>query len=682
LGIVTGPALSRVLAALERIGNPARPSGDEYSARCPNHDDRKPSLSVGEKSGKAVLYCHALCRNADILGRLSLAFEDLFDEPLDRKSRDMTARTEKEYHYPNLNGGLAGIETRQRAGRDGKRPVYPMTPQPDGSWSAKASETLKTTPFGLPLVVAAVERGDPVWVTEGPPDATTLIERCGVVATTNQGGAGKWTEAHSYWLKGADVVVCLDRNTAGDKHGRVVLATVLGVAHSVAVKRPPAPYTDVTDLIEAGGTLDQLEAVDIAELLNVPIGAPEQPVPEPPDDVPIEAREAAQDGRRDRWDHTDSRNYYGDQPDPKVWPSRHVDLRPFLDGSYVPPQPTVGRPRRDGVTMLYPAKWHTLGGLSESGKTFVALWHVVDVIRSGRHVAYFHFEETNADGTVGRLRELGAGVGLDTETIVKHFHWFSCETAWDAGEPAHALSELPDRPTLVVLDGINAACSQHGWDPWKVEAVGAYRNYFVIPSVTLGAAVLSLGHPVKDRTRQRERHMFGSTAWLDTVDGVAFRIEGDPQKPIGRGLLGQSTLFTVKDRYGQVARHGRVLEKREVGWRLFGEFTVDDTTADTQAWLTPPLRDPEDVGHVPGHAKDVADDERVVGVIRDIIQSGSIPNTRNIYARVGFGKERAANALARQVLAKHLVLSEGARNIKCYAPSPDGLSEHGGSGGR
>jgi hypothetical protein len=269
--------LTRVLDALKRIGHPARPSGAEYIARCPAHDDRKPSLAVGEKSGKAVLFCHARCHNDDILKHLSLSFGDLFDQPLDRKSHGMVARTVKEYGYADLNGGLVGIETRQPAGRDGKRPVYPMTPNPDGSWSAKASEALKTTPFQLPLVVAAVDRGDPVWIAEGPSDATTLTQCCGVVATSNQGGAGKWTAAHSHWVKGADVIVCLDRDTAGDEHGRVVLATLVDVAHSVTVKQPPVPHKDVTELIEAGGTLDQLETVDIAKLLGQ---APQPPTPE------------------------------------------------------------------------------------------------------------------------------------------------------------------------------------------------------------------------------------------------------------------------------------------------------------------------------------------------------------------------------------------------------------------
>ena len=34
-------------------------SGNEYKALCPAHDDKNPSLSITEKNGKVLLYCHA-----------------------------------------------------------------------------------------------------------------------------------------------------------------------------------------------------------------------------------------------------------------------------------------------------------------------------------------------------------------------------------------------------------------------------------------------------------------------------------------------------------------------------------------------------------------------------------------------------------------------------------------------
>lgn len=51
----------------------------QWSARCPAHDDRGPSLSVRETSEHAVLlHCFAGCTVHDITGALSLDLADLF----------------------------------------------------------------------------------------------------------------------------------------------------------------------------------------------------------------------------------------------------------------------------------------------------------------------------------------------------------------------------------------------------------------------------------------------------------------------------------------------------------------------------------------------------------------------------------------------------------------------------
>ncbi len=48
-------------------------SGDEYKARCPAHDDRDPSLSLTEKNGKVLLYCHTGCSQQAVLDALGIA---------------------------------------------------------------------------------------------------------------------------------------------------------------------------------------------------------------------------------------------------------------------------------------------------------------------------------------------------------------------------------------------------------------------------------------------------------------------------------------------------------------------------------------------------------------------------------------------------------------------------------
>uniref|UniRef100_A0A7V4WMA6 Zinc finger CHC2-type domain-containing protein n=1 Tax=Candidatus Caldatribacterium saccharofermentans TaxID=1454753 RepID=A0A7V4WMA6_9BACT len=53
----------------------------KWVARCPAHDDRRPSLSIAEgKDGRILLHCFAGCRTADVLQALGLTFRDLFPE--------------------------------------------------------------------------------------------------------------------------------------------------------------------------------------------------------------------------------------------------------------------------------------------------------------------------------------------------------------------------------------------------------------------------------------------------------------------------------------------------------------------------------------------------------------------------------------------------------------------------
>jgi hypothetical protein len=47
-----------------------RKAGGGWTARCPAHDDRKPSLSIHTKHGKVLVRCHAGCERADVIAAL------------------------------------------------------------------------------------------------------------------------------------------------------------------------------------------------------------------------------------------------------------------------------------------------------------------------------------------------------------------------------------------------------------------------------------------------------------------------------------------------------------------------------------------------------------------------------------------------------------------------------------
>lgn len=69
---------------LSRLNKVKKTSKDnEYSALCPNHPDKSPSLSIKElQDGRILINCFAGCESKHVLNSMGLSFEDLYPEKL------------------------------------------------------------------------------------------------------------------------------------------------------------------------------------------------------------------------------------------------------------------------------------------------------------------------------------------------------------------------------------------------------------------------------------------------------------------------------------------------------------------------------------------------------------------------------------------------------------------------
>jgi hypothetical protein len=77
---------------LNRLEGVRQRTSESWSAKCPAHNDRTPSLSIRETAAGVVLvHCFAGCSVAEILGAAGLSAESLFPEkseggrPLERR---------------------------------------------------------------------------------------------------------------------------------------------------------------------------------------------------------------------------------------------------------------------------------------------------------------------------------------------------------------------------------------------------------------------------------------------------------------------------------------------------------------------------------------------------------------------------------------------------------------------
>lgn len=104
-----------------------------------------------------------------------------------------------------------------------------------------------------------------VHIVEGEKDCETL-KRLGLLATTS-GGAQSWKPEFAQWLKGRDVIVLPDHDSAGAKYADAVINSLQGVAKSIKRIDLAKHWTqcpikgDVTDFIEAGASLDDLNRI-------------------------------------------------------------------------------------------------------------------------------------------------------------------------------------------------------------------------------------------------------------------------------------------------------------------------------------------------------------------------------------------------------------------------------------
>ena len=265
--------IEKVLAALEAAGCrpcPCRGRPGQWTARCPAHDDRNPSLTVGTgDDGRVLICCHRDCSVEDVLAALGLEVADLFpgdSRPapprLQLRPREKPAPTPEaavaglvrkwgepsaKYAYCDAQGKPVAAVFRWDV--DGGKEIRPVRRVP-GGWELGAPEPLR------PLYhLAEVEQADVVHVVEGEKCADALAS-VGLVATTSLGGSNAAHKSDWEPLRGKQVVVWPDNDEAGQQYAQDVAwlcrdagAAEVRIVDLAAVWKGCPPGGDVADLL-------------------------------------------------------------------------------------------------------------------------------------------------------------------------------------------------------------------------------------------------------------------------------------------------------------------------------------------------------------------------------------------------------------------------------------------------
>jgi hypothetical protein len=267
--------LTQVINRLTELGCDPTGNGKQWTAKCPAHDDRNPSLSISEgDDGKVLLNCHTGCDINDICVSLGYELSDLMpdntvdvDSPRVSKAKpkgtssgstgfsraeeaiawfeSKNGPTSDRWSYRNSQGEVVGVILRWDTpnGKD-IRPVSLV----EGEWQSKGML------FPRPLYsLPDLDVADRVFITEGE-KAADAAKTIGLCATTSAHGCNSVNKTDWSPLAGKECVILPDNDASGEHYAEDVTEILNNLTPPCVVK-----ILDLPDLPDRGDIADWVE---------------------------------------------------------------------------------------------------------------------------------------------------------------------------------------------------------------------------------------------------------------------------------------------------------------------------------------------------------------------------------------------------------------------------------------
>ena len=239
--------------------------GGEWYFLCPAHEDHHPSARYN--SDKCVWVCD-VCKSGggwqDLAGRL--------DVPLAKPKHDTARQFIASYDYVNEASKLLYQVQRfhvPQADGSYKKDFPCRRPDGNGGWIGTLQDVRRVL-FQLPELTGLTSP----FVVEGE-ECVNQLRSLGIPATCNSGGAGKWSGELTTQLQTAgvkSVVILPDNDKPGRDHAKSVAQSCHAAGLVVKILTLPnlPPKGDIVDFLDAGGTLEQLNALVAATPVWMP----------------------------------------------------------------------------------------------------------------------------------------------------------------------------------------------------------------------------------------------------------------------------------------------------------------------------------------------------------------------------------------------------------------------------
>jgi len=328
---------------------------------------------------------------------------------------------------------------------------------------------VKPLPYNLPALVAS---DGPVFIVEGEKCADALIG-LDLTATTNLGGARKWSSELNQYFKNREVIIIPDNDQVGQGHADLVAKNLYNIAESVKILHLQDLDTkgDVYDWLSAGGTKDKLlELVSLSAVYSEP-------------------------------DHATSEDSL---PSPEC-SSKRIQL---IDWDHLPENENKwlveGIIPYGGLSALF--------GKPAAGKSFLAL-QIAAAVGSG--IAFFE-NETEEGDVIYIAGEGSSGLKARCQAIKRHHkikspkvHFLTTQidlrsTAQDRDEFIDEVRSKGISPKLVIIDTLSRAFG--GGNENASEDMGKFIGHITTIQQALKTAVLIVHHSGKDEARGQRGH--------------------------------------------------------------------------------------------------------------------------------------------------------------------------------
>lgn len=356
-----------------------------------------------------------------------------------------------------------------------------------------------------------------------------------------------------------------------------------------------------------------------------------------------------------------------------------VDKEPYLTGMYTMPEPSVMH-RVDGKALMYQGMVNSLFGLSESGKSWIALTTCAQEMAKGDRVLYIDMEDDPAS-LIDRMRRVGVGDD-DMRSNFEYVHpegpladmqryRFGNQQTEEGKNNAAAFLALVESfdPTLMVLDGLNMLYGLHGHDTNEATATSVVFSW--LHKMTRGrrTTVLVIDHTGKGGGSGSSP--IGAHQKIAQVRGTAIRADV-VTRPMPGFAGGEVRLVVFKDSPGAV----RAVSTRNGSEQVCGYVKIDSGIPGvTKVTIEPPAPDAVLIGATPGQEKELerlakADElsELVLSLFEDDVnKTVTTPQAINALLELNHRIDGdTMRATWRSLVQRDLVIREGATNKTRY----------------